>query len=374
MILNKAKMKVAVLTSSRADYSIYRPLLKKLRDDDYFDLSIIAFGTHLSPFHGATLQQIVADDFCISHRVESLIMGDTPEAISSSMAITMTKFGSIWAQEQFDIIFALGDRFEMFAAVLAALPFNLKIAHIHGGETTLGAIDNAFRHGISLMSTIHFVTTTTYKERLITLLDTKKQIYNVGALSIENLMNLDLLSLSAFKRLFKIDLSKKTILCTFHPETVAFEKNDLYIDELLAAIEQFSTYQIIFTMPNADTMGNHIRTKIIAFQQSHSNVLTVENFGTIGYLTAMKHAHFILGNSSSGFVEASFFPKKVINIGHRQEGRIVTPNIYNCPISKEEIIATIQQAIRDPEPKKIDIYGNGNTSDQIIFHLKSHEL
>lgn len=367
-------MKVAVLTSSRADYSIYLSLLKKLKDDPYFDLSIIAFGTHLSPFHGYTINQIKTDKLPISHQVESIVIGDDPETITSSIGLTATKFASIWAKEHFDIVFALGDRFEMFAAVLASVPFNLKIAHIHGGETTLGAIDNIFRHSISLMSKIHFVSTETYKSKLISLLGTESHIYNVGALSIENLMNLQLLSINEFKIKYDIDLSKKTVLCTFHPETVSFEKNDVYINELLSAISKLVEYQIVFTMPNIDTMGSHIRKKIIDFKATRDHIIVVESFGTIGYLTAMKYCSFILGNSSSGFVEASFFPKKVINIGRRQKGRIQTKNIYNCEITEKEITSTIYKAIHDPEPQKSTPYGDGTTSDKIISYLKQNEL
>ena len=160
-------MKVAVLTSSRADYSIYLPLLKKFQADSFFDLSLIVFGTHLSHFHGYTIEQIVKDGFHIEHKIESILIGDSPETISSSIAITVEKFTSIWANHSYDLIIALGDRFEMFAAVLSSLPFNLNIAHLCGGETTMGAIDNVFRHSISLMSKIHFTTAEPYRQRLI---------------------------------------------------------------------------------------------------------------------------------------------------------------------------------------------------------------
>lgn len=364
-------MKIAVLTSSRADYSIYLPLLKKLQQDAYFELSIIAFGTHLSKFHGHTIDSIINDGFHVAQQVESLVIGDSPEAISSTMALTVQKFASIWANVHYDCVLVLGDRFEMFAAVMSSAPFNLKLAHLHGGETTLGAIDNALRHAISLMSSLHFVSTEQYRERLVNILGDDKNVYNVGALSLENMQDLKLYDLKEFETVFGIDMSKPTILSTFHPETVAYDKNKEYIKEFLGALAELKDYQILITMPNIDTMSDHIRQSILDFAGSRKNIFTKESLGTVGYLSAMKHCAFVIGNSSSGFVDASFFPKKVINVGYRQLGRLITPNIFNCAIDKQEILKTIDLLLASPELDKIMAYGDGRTSDKIINILKN---
>lgn len=364
-------MRVGVLTSSRADYSVYLPLLKLLKADSFFDLNIIAFGTHLSEKHGRTVKNIAADVFDVPYQIDTMCDGDSPEHISQMIGKTIVKFSAFWAKVKFDVVIGLGDRFEMFAALTAAVPFNIPIAHIHGGETTTGAIDNVFRHSISLMSRFHFVTADEYKEKLIQLLDSDKNIYNVGALGLDNLKSLLLLSKEEFRSKFNIDLNLPTILSTFHPETIAFEMNEKHMDEYLQALSQLSQYQIVITMPNADTYGNMVRSRILDFAKSHSNVKTVETFGTLGYLTCMNYAEFILGNSSSGFYDASFFPKWVINIGTRQNGRIITPNILCCAINASEILSAVKH-IENNKNRKLpaSIYGDGHAAEKIVSILK----
>jgi GDP/UDP-N,N'-diacetylbacillosamine 2-epimerase (hydrolysing) len=299
--------------------------------------------------------------------LETTPENDTPMDISSSIGYTVEKFSDFWKNNQFDLIFALGDRYEMFAAVTATVPFNIKIAHLYGGETTLGAIDNVFRHSITLMSTLHFASTEKYKNRIIEINGSDKNVYNVGALSIDNLNNMKLLSVIFFKSRFNIDLSIPTILFTFHPETVSFENNASYILEIITTLESIKDYQIVITMPNADTMGNIIRKELIKFIGKTDYAIGVENFGTLGYLSCMKHCSFLLGNTSSSFVEAAFFPKWVINLGKRQNGRINTPNIFTISIEKETILKTINRIENLSElPAECNIYGNGEAADMIV--------
>ena len=364
-------MKIAVLTSSRADFSIYYPLLTKLQTDSFFLTDIIAFHTHLSEKYGYTANYITEQGFKIKHKINTLPPGDLPQDISSSMGLTISKISSLWVSEKYDLVFALGDRYEMFAAVASTVPFNINIAHIHGGETTIGSIDNAFRNSITLMSKYHFTSTQVYKNRVIELTGNEENIYNVGALSIDNLKNIKLYSKNEFKKVFNIDLNIPSILITFHPETVSYEKNNVYIEELISALQKINDYQLIITMPNADTMGNIIRNKLNEFIKSSTNVFGIETFGTIGYLSCMKHCRFMLGNTSSGFVEASFFPKYVINLGERQKGRIITSNIINCNINEAAILSKIREVEKLPEPDKINIYGTGNTANNIIKILKT---
>lgn len=365
-------MKIGILTSSRADYGIYKPLLQLLNSDDFFDLGIIAFGSHLYEKYGTTVNLIKEDGFRIDYEIKSMPKGDSPSDIASATGETVQKFSNVWQNSDYELVFALGDRFEMFAAVSAAVPFNKKTAHIHGGETTLGAIDNAFRHAISLMAHLHFAAAEPYKNRLSELLGTDQNIYNVGALSLDSIKQTPLLSMSDFKEKFKIDLGKPSILITFHPETVNFEKNKAYIEELIQALELISGYQFIITMPNADTMGLLIRRKLSDFAEKHPEAVVVESFGSQGYFTAMKHCVLMLGNTSSGFIEAAGFNKPVVNLGNRQKGRIITPNIVNAAIRKDDILKAVAKAEKYNGQDSVSIYGTGAAAQNIVRILKTY--
>ena len=364
-------MKIALLTSSRADFGIYLPLLKLLKDDPFYKLSIIAFGTHLSLKHGETINEIINNGLVPSFTIDTLPDGDSPAAIASSMGKTIINFSKIWENNFFDIIIVLGDRYEMFAACSSVVPFGIPIAHLYGGETTLGAIDDAFRNSITQMSTYHFTSTEEYKNRVIALKDSDKNVYNIGALSIDNLKSLKLLSIAEFKSRFNIDLSIPSILITFHPETVTFEKNKEYIHELVCALKEISGFQFIITMPNLDTLGNMIRQYLLDFVVESKNAIAVESFGALGYLSCMKYCSMMLGNTSSGFVEASYFSKYVINLGIRQEGRIITPNINTININKPNILNAIASFKKYIPIEYNGIYGSGNTADKIVSIFKN---
>jgi GDP/UDP-N,N'-diacetylbacillosamine 2-epimerase (hydrolysing) len=260
----------------------------------------------------------------------------------------------------------------MFAAVTAASPFNLNIAHIHAGETTLGAIDNMYRHAISLMSKILLVSTNEYK-KVAEKINTEAKVYNVGALSIDNLKTQKLLSKKDFLEKFNINLHQPTILSTFHPETVDLEKNIKYTNEFLKSILHLSSkYQIVITLPNADTMGDYIRKEIFKFAKNKKNIIIVESFGMIGYLSCMKYCKFMIGNTSSGFVEAAFFPKWVINLGNRQKGRLLTDNIISVPFSSKKIIEAVKKIeLNNNLLSNQNIYGKGNAAQLIIEKITS---
>jgi len=364
-------MNIAILTSSRADYGIYLPLLKKLREDASFQLMLFVFGTHVSSFHGLTKNQIIEDGFEVSREVESLVLGDSPEAIASAIGLTVLKFSSVWAQEQnqIDLIICLGDRYEMFAAVMSAVPFNIPIAHIHGGETTTGAIDNIFRHSLTNAATYHFASNQVHAERVAQITGSTNNIFNVGSLSLDNLKDLYFFSIREFQEKFGVDLSFPTVLVTFHPETVAIYKNQLYVKELIAALDTLDE-QILITMPNADTQGNVVRALLLEFASKKNNVLTVETLGTRGYFTAMQYCKYMLGNSSSGIIEAASFKKYVINLGDRQKGREAGPNVLHCALQKESILASIEEVKGLPEFKGSNIYGKGNASEEIVKTLQ----
>ena len=361
--------KIALLTSSRADYSIYLPLIRQLDKQQNIQLDIIAFGTHLLEKYGYTVKNIEQDGFNVAYKVKTDLLGDDALSVSKTMGQTLTNFADIWHDNNYDLIICLGDRYEMFAAVASAVAFNIDICHIHGGETTLGAIDNKFRHGLSLFSSLHFTTNNVYKNRVVEIMGSGKNIYNTGALSVDNLKHLKLMSKHEFLQKFNIDISLASILITFHPETVALDKNAQYADELINALQEISDYQKIITMPNADTQGNVIRDKIEKYAKNNQDVKTIESFGTIGYLTCMKHCAMLLGNTSSGFVEAAFFPKYVINIGDRQKGRLITDNILNTKISKSEIIKAVKKVSTLGEIKSQNIYGDGDAAKKMTNHI-----
>jgi GDP/UDP-N,N'-diacetylbacillosamine 2-epimerase (hydrolysing) len=364
-------MKIGVLTSSRADYGIYYPLLNAIKSDPLFTLRIIAFGTHLSEKHGFTLNNIIKDNFEVEHTVQTVPTDDTPYAISESMGRTLVSFSKIWQESNYDLVLCLGDRYEMFAACASATPFGIKLAHLHGGEQTIGAIDDAFRHAITHMSQVHFTACETYRKRVVELKGSEKNVFNVGSLSIDNLTHLNLYEIREFKERFGIDLSKPSILITFHPETVSFEKNEFYINELIAALSETKGYQFIITMPNADTMGLLVRQRLIDFIEINENAFGVESFGTLGYLSCMKNCSFMLGNTSSGYIEASFFPKYVIDLGDRQTGRIITGNIYKCGIDRSEILKAILKFDKNTKLPSVDIYGDGNAASKILEIIKT---
>jgi UDP-hydrolysing UDP-N-acetyl-D-glucosamine 2-epimerase len=363
-------MRISILTSSRADYGIYTPLLKRLKEDSYFDLNIIAFGTHTSNKHGYTIDNILSDGFEIAYQIDT-VLGDTPTEIAKSTALTISKFSEVWKQEKerTDLIICLGDRYEMFAAVSASIPFNIPIAHIHGGETTLGAIDNKYRHALSLMSNYHFTSTAAHAARVKELIGNSDNIYNIGALSLDNLGAIQLLSLDEFKENFDIDLSQPTLLVTFHPETVSYEKNEVYVNELATVFKAITNFQILITMPNADTMGNVIRKKFLNLSDEYSHIISVENLGLQGYFSAMKHCQFLLGNTSSGIIEAASFNKYVINLGDRQLGRASSENIINVEIEEVVIIEAINKVQSLGNYSGDNIYKRAESASQQIIEI-----
>jgi GDP/UDP-N,N'-diacetylbacillosamine 2-epimerase (hydrolysing) len=365
-----AQMRIIVLTSSRADYSIYLPLLKKLNADQQFDLNLIVFGTHLSKGHGHTVDEIEKDGFKITYRISTIPSNDSAQMISESMGNTISQFSKIWESEKetTDLVFCLGDRYEMFAAIAASVPFNLSIAHLHGGETTLGAIDNSFRHSITTMSKYHFVSTRKNAERVEQITGSDKNIYHVGAMSLDNLKEIVLFTKEEFKNKFSI-FPENPILVTFHPETISYDRNEEYTNELISALSEIDQ-QIIITMPNTDTGNISIRNKLIRFAADKKNVFTVESLGTRGYFSCIEFSDFLLGNSSSGIIEAASFGKYVINLGDRQKGRETGKNVIHCSFNKNDILDAIRRVKNLPAADKTNIYGDGNTSEKIISILK----
>lgn len=364
-------MKIGILTSSRADYGIYLPLLQKLKVDSFFELEIIAFGTHLSKTHGYTLTDIVKDGYNTIHEIISLVNDDSQKGIATSYGNTVLEFSNFWAVQKFDLVFCLGDRFEMSAAVQSSIPFGIKLAHIHGGETTLGAIDNIYRHQITLASQVHFVSTQYYKQKVKNFGVNTKKIHNIGSLSLDNIKNFQPIDKSIFYNKFKIK-DQPFALVTFHPETVSVHANLTYAKEMKKALAILSNeINIIITMPNADTLGSVYRKQLNNLKDECSNSITlIENFGKINYFNAMYYASILIGNTSSGIIEAASFNKNVVNVGERQKGRTHGANVFSVEFDSKKIIELTSKLLLAPTFSDENIYFKKNPSSQIISILK----
>jgi GDP/UDP-N,N'-diacetylbacillosamine 2-epimerase (hydrolysing) len=363
------QIKIALLTAGRSDYSIYLPLMKKLVSEKHLNLNIIAFGSHPYKEFGRTVDFIEKDGFKAKYIVSALESDFSPESIAISMANTIKEFAHIYEKENYDLIFALGDRFEMFAAVSASVPFNIPVAHIHGGESTLGAIDDKFRHSITLMSKYHFTSTENHAKKVAILIDSDEFVYNVGALALDNITEMQLLSIDELKKELEIDFTKPTLLATIHPETINLNVNSKLVEEFIKAIE-LSGYQILITLPNNDTSNQYIRKELLKFSETNKNVFAFDALGPLKYYSCMKHCYAVIGNSSSGIIEAASFGKYVINIGDRQKGRDRGENIIDTPIDANQIKKKIEEIKKMPDLDKKNIYGEGNTADKIISIVK----
>jgi len=365
-------MNLGVLTSSRADFGIYLSLLRLLEASDKFDLTIIAFGTHVSKTHGETISEIRAAGFVKIDSIPSLLADDSPKGISASYALTNLKFSEYWSKTKYDLVLCLGDRFEMQAAVQAGIPLGVKYAHFHGGETTEGAIDNIYRHQITLASEIHFTSTAPYAERVAEIIGFDENIFNIGSLSLDNLEELDLPQIETLKLHFGIP-EGDYILATFHPETVAFDENLLYSDEMCRALELLSkSINIVITMPNADTMGSLYRQKLIRLKERLRSSLTlVENFGKLNYFSALKSTRLVLGNSSSGIIEAASFNKYVVNVGDRQKGRIQSENVVNSAFDSASIVQAVEETLMLAAYNGENAYKKGQAAQNTLKILES---
>lgn len=365
-------MKIAILTSSRADYGIYLPLLKVLKTTPDIDFEIIAFGTHLSHDFGHTIDQIKNDGFEVNHTLNTLSTGDTPFDIATAISKTIAEFAKFWKQHsnEYNWVFCLGDRYEMFAAVTSGIPFGIKFAHIHGGETTLGSMDNIFRNAISHASILHFTSCEQHRQRVEELIHKNENTLNVGALSLENLDTISLLTIEEFQNTFSIDLSIPTILTTVHPETIHPENNRNQIEEFAKAILSLSEFQVLITLPNADTANSIIRKRLLKLPiETKNRVICIENLGTRGYFSAMNHCILLMGNTSSGIIEAASFGKFAINLGSRQKGRICGDNVIHIPFKHEQISQTVRAIARKKYIGE-NIYYQSNTAALILEKIK----
>lgn len=368
---------IGVLTVSRSDYGGYLPVLRKIQEDPGFKLHLIVAGMHLSPEFGLTVQAIEADGFDVSERVEILLSSDTPQGICKSMGLGLIGFAQAYARVQPDVLLVLGDRFEMHAGALAALPFKIPIAHIHGGEISEGAFDDALRHSITKLSHLHFVSTEEYARRVIQMGEEPGRVIVSGAPSLDNLRNVTLLERQELEARFGLLLKGDPLLVTYHPVTLEYEQTERQMTELLAALETFDL-PVVFTLPNADTNGRIIKRMMEECVKAHPNTQIVSNLGTQGYFSLMACAVAMLGNSSSGIIEASSFKLPVVNIGSRQQGRIRGKNVLDVGYSRAEIREGITKAIssdfRADLAGLVNPHGDGHAAERIVRKLKETKL
>jgi UDP-N-acetylglucosamine 2-epimerase (non-hydrolysing)/GDP/UDP-N,N'-diacetylbacillosamine 2-epimerase (hydrolysing) len=369
--------KIGVVTVSRSDYSAYLPVLRKIQEDPGLKLQLIVAGMHLSPEFGLTVQAIEADAFEISERVEMLLSSDAPEGISKSMGMGLIGFAQTYARLQPDIVLALGDRFEMHAGVLAALPFKIPVAHIHGGEISEGAFDDGLRHSITKLSHLHFVSTEEYARRVIQMGEESWRVMVSGAPSLDNLHNVALLDRQELEIRFGLSLKGDPLLVTYHPVTLEYEQTEWQMTEFLEALQAFDL-PVVFTLPNADTSGRIVKRMIEDYVKTRPNAQIVSNLGTQGYFSLMACAVAMAGNSSSGIIEAASFKLPVVNIGSRQQGRIRGKNVLDVGYYRSGIREAITRAISPnfraeltdlPNP-----HGDGHAAESIVRKLKEIKL
>ena len=366
--------KICVITGTRAEYGLLRWVMQGIKDDAELSLQIIATGMHLSPEFGLTDREIEKDGFLIDRKVEMLTSSDTSVGIAKSMGLGLIGFADALNELKPDLIVVLGDRFEIFAAVSAALVARIPIAHLHGGETTEGAFDEALRHSITKMSHLHFVATEQYRQRVIQLGEQPDRVFLVGGLGIDNIKRMRLLDRAELEASIDFKLGQKNLLITFHPVTLEASTAKVQMSELLDALATLKDTQLIFTMPNADNDGRILIKLVQQFVDQHANARAFTSLGQLRYLSCIAQVDGVVGNSSSGLTEVPSIKKGTINIGDRQRGRLQAASIINCEPNCESIVAALRQLysteFQDGLSKVINPYGAGGASEKIVSTLK----
>lgn len=372
------KRKICVVTGTRAEYGLLYWLMKEIEADKDLELQLIVTGMHLSPEFGFTYKEI-EKEFKIDKKIEMLLSSDTAMGISKSMGLAQIGFAEAFEELKPDILVVLGDRYEIFSAVSVAMICNIPIAHLHGGEITQGAFDELIRHSITKMSHLHFTATDEYKNRVIQLGEEPNRVFNIGGMGIENIKRLKLLSKDEFEKSIDFKLNKKNILVTFHPVTLENSTAKEQFQELLDALDELENTNIIFTKANSDTDGRIINQMIDEYvaKNSHKSI-GFSSLGQLRYLSALQYIDAVVGNSSSGLLEAPSFKIATVNIGDRQKGRIKALSVIDCEPKKEEILKAFKEIYLKEFQEKLknveNPYGESCPSKQIIEVLKNVNL
>lgn len=329
--------KVCVVTGSRAEYGLLRPILDAIRESSKLELQLVVTGMHLSPEFGLTYREIEADGHCIARRVEMLLSSDSPRGVAKSMGLGSIGFADALAELEPDVMLVVGDRFEILPAVGAAMVARIPIAHVHGGEVSEGAFDDQIRHAITKMSHLHFVATEAYRKRVIQMGEQPDRVFLVGGLGVDAIDREALLDRKELEQSLGIRFGERNILVTFHPVTLEASTSERHMTELLAALESLRDTQLLFTMPNADTDGRALFTMIEGFVARHPNAKAFTSLGQRRYLSTLQFVDAVVGNSSSGLAEVPTFKKGTVNIGDRQRGRLRAASVIDCAPDRSAI-------------------------------------
>lgn len=363
--------KVCVVTGTRAEYGLLKPVIDKIYRSNELELQLVVTGMHLSAEFGLTYKEIEKDGYPIAYKVEMLLGSDTPVGITKSMGVALIGFADCFAINQPDIVVVLGDRYEMLAAASAAMVAGIPIAHIHGGELTEGVMDEQIRHSITKMSHLHFTSTEEYRKRVIQLGEFPQNVHNVGALGIENIKMINLLSRQELEEELGFQFKFPTIMVTYHPVVLEKMSPEKQFRQILDVIESCEEISVIFTKANADTGGRIINRMIDDFVHVHKNrCREYSSLGQLKYLSSMQFCEAVVGNSSSGIIETPSFNIPTVNIGNRQKGRVRAGSVIDCENNEMQIKAALEKALSPDFRKEIkDIknpYEGKRTSDEII--------
>lgn len=365
--------KIAAVTGARSDYGILLPVLRAIAADPGLSLQLIVAGAHLSDTFGDTLGAIRADGFEVADRVDCLLANDAPAGIAASIGVGVIGYAHAFQRLAPDMLVLVGDRFEALSAAAAAVPFNLPIAHLHGGEVTEGAFDEQIRHAITKMSHLHFVTTPLCAERITQMGEEPWRITVAGAPALDNLHTLEWLSRETLEARLGMSLATPPVLVTFHPVTLEPDQAQVHVGELLAALDGIDR-PVVITSPNADTANGAVRRAMTAWVAGRANAVFVANLGTQAYFSLMALSAVMLGNSSSGIIEAASLGLPVVNVGDRQGGRERGPNILDAPTERGAIGAALAQALAPAFRASVrsgrNIYGDGHAASRIIPVLR----
>ena len=371
--------KVCVVTGTRAEYGLLRHLIDAIQASSVLSLQLIVTGAHLSTEFGFTVQEIIDDGYPISRKIEMLLSSDTPVGVAKSTGLGVLSFSDAFSDLEPDLILILGDRYEIFSAATAAMLSRIPIAHLHGGEVTEGAIDEAIRHSITKMSHLHFVATPEYGRRVLQLGENPKNVFCVGGLGVDNILRLDFMSRIELEKQLGFTFLKRNILVTFHPVTLEDDSSSLdHLEQLLSALDNLVDTGIIFTLPNADACGRSFIAKIKDFCSQNDSAFCFASLGQLRYFSCIRHVDCVVGNSSSGLLEVPSFHKATINIGCRQAGRLRSASVIDCPPICESILGAINLAysseFQELLKSSTNPYGQGGAVESILKVLEEFPL
>jgi GDP/UDP-N,N'-diacetylbacillosamine 2-epimerase (hydrolysing) len=365
---------IAIFTSIRSEYGLLSPLIRSIQENPSFNLFLIVGGAHLSKKYGETIQQIEEDGFPISAICPFLNHDDSQNSVTNSLSKLQEQIGSHLSSNKIDLLIVLGDRFELIPVVLSAILFNIPIGHISGGETTEGAIDNQIRHAITKLAHLHFPATETYKKNILKMGEEEWRVCVSGEPGLDEILNIDYLTKFELYSILGLSTVKKTICCTFHPQTIDNAISPDFISQLLIRITNTMDFQILVTASNFDHGGDKINEMLERISETNQHIIYIQSLGQKKYYSLLKYAEIMLGNSSSGLVEAQSFNLPVINVGNRQKGRLANPNVFNTNVDTEEIINAIEYVqsdfFRQSYLDQSNIYGEGNACKKIIDFIQ----